>query len=145
PNGNIVFGGSGASRTVTVTPASNQFGTATITVAVSDPGLSTQTTFQLTVNPVADTPGVTNATTIEDTVDGPSLLISRNAVDGAEVTHFKITDITGGTLFQNDGTTAIANNAFITFAQANAGLRFTPTAGSIATGHFTEQASVSSS
>src|SRR5206468_10524275 len=36
PNGNIVFGGSGTSRTVTVTPAANQTGTATITVTVSD-------------------------------------------------------------------------------------------------------------
>ena len=36
PNGNIVFGGSGANRTVTVTPAANQTGTATITVTVSD-------------------------------------------------------------------------------------------------------------
>ena len=36
PNANIVFGGSGANRTVTVTPAANQNGTATITVTVSD-------------------------------------------------------------------------------------------------------------
>ena len=36
PNANIVFGGSGANRTVTVTPAANQFGTATITVTVTD-------------------------------------------------------------------------------------------------------------
>lgn len=34
---NITFGGSGASRTVTVTPAANQTGTAQITVTVSDP------------------------------------------------------------------------------------------------------------
>ncbi len=36
PTANIVFGGSGANRTVTVTPAANQTGTATITVTVSD-------------------------------------------------------------------------------------------------------------
>jgi hypothetical protein len=36
PNANIVFGGSGASRTVQVTPAANQFGTASINVSVSD-------------------------------------------------------------------------------------------------------------
>ena len=47
PNGNIVFGGSGANRTVTVTPAANQTGTATITVTVSDGQLSTATTFYL--------------------------------------------------------------------------------------------------
>ena len=32
PTNNIVFGGSGANRTVTVTPAAGQTGTATITV-----------------------------------------------------------------------------------------------------------------
>ena len=52
PNGNIVFGGSGANRTVTVTPAANQTGTANITVTVSDGSLSTPTSFQLTVNVV---------------------------------------------------------------------------------------------
>ena len=36
PTDNIVFGGSGANRTVTVSPAANQSGTATITVRVSD-------------------------------------------------------------------------------------------------------------
>ena len=36
PNANIVFGGSGANRTVTVSPAASQTGTAAITVAVSD-------------------------------------------------------------------------------------------------------------
>jgi len=36
PNQNIVFGGSGANRTVTVTPTAGQTGTATITVTVND-------------------------------------------------------------------------------------------------------------
>jgi hypothetical protein len=49
PIANIVFGGSGASRTVTVTPAANQNGTATITVTVSDGSLSAPTSFLLTV------------------------------------------------------------------------------------------------
>ncbi|MEX0270185.1 DUF4347 domain-containing protein [Leptolyngbyaceae cyanobacterium UHCC 1019] len=49
PNGNIVFGGSGANRTLILTPANNQFGTATITVNVSDGNLVTPTTFTVTV------------------------------------------------------------------------------------------------
>ena len=49
PNANIVFGGSGASRTVTVTPASSQSGTATLTVTVSDGSLTASDTFVLTV------------------------------------------------------------------------------------------------
>ena len=39
-------------------------------------------------------------------------MISRNAADGAEVTHFKITGITNGTLFLNDGTTPV-NDSYV--------------------------------
>ena len=49
---------------------------------------------------------------------------------------FKISGITNGTLFQNDGTTAIANNAFITVAQGNAGLKFTPATDVTGSGSF---------
>ena len=50
PDANIVFGGSGASRTVTVTPVPDGTGTATITVVVSDGATPTPTAFLLTVN-----------------------------------------------------------------------------------------------
>jgi len=50
PNANIVFGGSGANRTVTVTPALNRSGSATITVTATDAaGGSTSDSFVLTV------------------------------------------------------------------------------------------------
>lgn len=49
PNGNIVIGGSGASRTVTVTPVSGLSGTATITVTVDDGTDTASDTFVLTV------------------------------------------------------------------------------------------------
>jgi hypothetical protein len=49
PNANIVLGGAGSSRTVTVTPAANKTGTATITLTVSDGALSKSTSFVLTV------------------------------------------------------------------------------------------------
>src|SRR5260221_6644153 len=74
PNANIVFGGSGANRTVTLSPAANQFGTATITLTVSDGQLSTSTSFQLTVNSVNDAPtitGIGNQTTTTGTAVGP--------------------------------------------------------------------------
>src|SRR5205809_6799329 len=51
PVANIVFGGSGANRTVTATPALNQTGTSTITVTVSDGSLTATKSFVLTVNP----------------------------------------------------------------------------------------------
>ena len=100
-------------------------------------------TASLVINPVADTPSVTNATTNEDTQTTSGLVISRNVADGAEVTHFKITGITNGTLYQNDGTTQITNGTFITFAEGNAGLKFTPTANFNGSGSFTVQASTS--
>lgn len=57
PNGNIVFGGNGATRTVTVTPTANLSGTATITLTVTDGfGASNNDTFLLTVNAVNDQP-----------------------------------------------------------------------------------------
>jgi len=58
PNANIAFGGSGANRTVTITPAANQFGVTTITLTVSDGSLSTSASFQLTVNAVNDAPTI---------------------------------------------------------------------------------------
>ena len=60
PNGNVTLGGSGANRTVTVTPAANQSGTTTITLRVTDGGgLFTETSFTVTVNPVNDPPSFT--------------------------------------------------------------------------------------
>ena len=53
PNANLVFGGSSSNRTVTVTPASNQSGTATISVVVSDGVLRATNSFLLTVVPAS--------------------------------------------------------------------------------------------
>jgi hypothetical protein len=51
PNTGIVIGGTGANRTVTLTPAANQTGTATITLTVTDgEPSSTSITFTLTIN-----------------------------------------------------------------------------------------------
>src|SRR5207247_5778997 len=105
-------------------------------------GLSGSAVATITVNAVADTPSVTNATTTVNTQTTSGLVISRNAADGAEVTHFQITNITNGTLFQNDGTTQINNNDFITFAAGNTGLKFTPSLNSSAAGGFQVQASL---
>ena len=52
-NDNLTFGGSGANRTVNLAPLAYQYGTAAITVAVSDGWSSTSQTFNVTVNPPA--------------------------------------------------------------------------------------------
>jgi hypothetical protein len=121
------------SGTLTYTPAANAFGTATITLTAQDNAGGNDTSppqsFVINVTAVADTPSVAPnpATTNEDTQTS-ALVISRNANDSTEVTNFKITNIVHGTLFQNDGTTPISTGDFITFAQGNAGLKFTPAA-----------------
>ena len=58
PTANITIGGSGTNRTLTVTPALNQSGTATITVSVSDGQLWTSSSFVLTVSAVNDAPTI---------------------------------------------------------------------------------------
>jgi hypothetical protein len=76
PNGQIVFGGSGANRTVTITPAANQFGTATITLKVTDAGgLFATDTFVLTVNPINDLPGISDVNNQWTPQDTPSAAI----------------------------------------------------------------------
>jgi VCBS repeat-containing protein len=70
PNNNISFGGSGANRTVTVTPAADKSGTATITVTVTDADNGTSNdTFLLTVLAGNDAPVAVadSDTTYEDT------------------------------------------------------------------------------
>ena len=52
PNSNILFGGSGSNRTVTVIPATNQFGSSTITVTVSDGAATASDSFVATFNQI---------------------------------------------------------------------------------------------
>lgn len=49
PTNNIIFGGSGSNRTVTLTPLANQSGTSFITITVSDGQMSSTRSFLLTV------------------------------------------------------------------------------------------------
>ncbi|UEM24124.1 Ig-like domain-containing protein [Skermanella mucosa] len=116
----IVLGGSGANRTVTVTPTGNQFGSSVITLTVTDEAGNTATdSFTVTVNAVAETPTVSGATsTTEDTLSS-AIAITRSGTDGSEITHFKISSITGGTLYKDSAaTTAIAGGDVITAAEA---------------------------
>jgi all-beta uncharacterized protein len=56
PNSNIVLSGNGTNWSVTVMPATNQTGTATIALTVCGAGLCTTTSFGLTVNPLVTAP-----------------------------------------------------------------------------------------
>ncbi len=118
---------------LTYTAQPNTFGTADYAVTLSDDGatggnnnnISTEQSFTIVVQPVGDAPAVPGEVTINEN-EVASLAINRNSVDGSEVTHFKISNVIGGTLYQNDGVTAISDGSFITVAQGNAGVKFAP-------------------
>src|SRR6185436_19530377 len=83
------------------TPAANYFGTGSFQIQASvsgvDGGLGGSViTASITINAVADIPGVTGATTNEEVQTTSGLVITRHAIDGAEVTHFKISNIQHG-------------------------------------------------
>ncbi|MFO1351422.1 MAG: choice-of-anchor D domain-containing protein [Gammaproteobacteria bacterium] len=108
PNANLVFGGSDANRTVTVTPAANLSGTSTITLTVTDGGGMTATdTFLLTVNSVNDVPSFTKGpdqTVNEDagaqTVTNWATNMSAGPADEAGQTlSFQVTNNTNAALF----------------------------------------------
>ena len=89
---------------------------------------SAPATISIEIRSAADAPTVTPAITREGQQTTGGLVISPNSAD-LDVSHYKITGIINGTLFQNNGTTQIPEGAFVTLAQGLAGLKFTPTAG----------------
>lgn len=100
PTNNIIFGGTGNSRTVTVSPAANEVGTAVITVSVIDGnGGSTNDTFQITVNQVNDPPTF-------------NLMTTTNILEDAGLQVVPLTGITVGPTneAQTNRITATSNN-----------------------------------
>jgi|GEM_PF-6483172 len=73
PNSAIQLAGTGASRTLTLSPVANASGTATITLVVSDGALETSQSFSLTVQAVPDAP--------TDVTLNPSALAENNATN----------------------------------------------------------------
>ncbi len=90
PDANIAFGGSGASRTVTITPGAGQQGTATITVTVSDGTATATDTFDLTVNPSNGSPTISDILNMSirrwDTTDAIPFVIADAETPAASLT-----------------------------------------------------------
>ncbi len=125
PTANIVLGGSGASRTVTVTPAANQSGSATITVTVSDGTATASDTFNLTVNAVNDAPtlnSITNPAAISEDSGQQSVSLSGIAAGGGESQTLTIT--------ATSDNTALIPTPSVTYTSPNAtgSVLYTPVA-----------------
>jgi hypothetical protein len=126
---------------VVFTPSTDYHGSFTIAVSVDDGVAAPITGVKIvTGTPVGDTPQVSSITT-PASVQSDLIVIDRNAGDGAEVTHFRIADITNGTLYLADGITPIQDGDYITVAQGLAGVRFTPAADILSQGSFSVEAS----
>ena len=98
PNANVVIGGSGANRTVTVSPAANQNGTATITLTVSDGGAQSQVQFNVVVAAVNDVPTITAVAEQSIIEDNPTGAIDFTVGDvDNEVGDLTVTGTSGNT------------------------------------------------
>ncbi|MBL8144441.1 MAG: tandem-95 repeat protein [Acidobacteria bacterium] len=140
----------GATCTVSATLATGSAGTfnASLNLPVLEPLLITRTVALSAV--VSDvvlpaTPAFSSSTTWVNNQTRTGLVATPASGNDAAVTHFKITTVTGGTLFQADGTTVLAAGDFITKAEGAAGLKFTPTANSFTNGVVGVRASSSAS
>ena len=101
------------------TPSPNSLSTGSFTVQESTSataaGLSGPTaTATILVGLALNQPSVTNATTDENTQTTSGLVITPNPLDTSLVNDFQITNITGGTLYLNDGVTQVTDGEFIT-------------------------------
>jgi VCBS repeat-containing protein len=115
PDANIVLGGSGAARTVTVTPGAGRTGTATIFLTVTDgDGNSSVSSFDLTVSaPAAPVALGDSATTNEDTLlTGSSVLTNDTDPASHGLTAVLVSGASHGALALNaDGTFTYAPDA----------------------------------
>ena len=151
PNANIVVSGSGVSRTVTVTPAANQTGTATITVTGGD-GVSTASdTFVVTVgtapvitstNNYSGTVGVAGTNYVTATGSVPMSYGASNLPVGLSI--ISSSGMISGTPTQagvkqvvltasNSYGSAIRTNAFV-ISKGTVGITAVPTASAIPVG-----------
>jgi surface-anchored protein len=129
PNANIALGGSGANRSVTITPAANQSGTATITLTVTDAEGATATdSFVLTVNPVNDAPTISDVPDQATDEDTPTAAIAFTVGDAETAAGSLVVTATSSN-------TALVPNANIALAGSGAdrSVTITPAANAFGT------------
>ena len=91
PESAIVSSGSGANRSVTLTPAPNQAGPVTITITASDGEESSSEAFVLTVSPVNDPPSISAIPDQETDEDTPLPRIEFLVADIEQATGLSVT------------------------------------------------------
>ncbi|MET0645318.1 MAG: tandem-95 repeat protein [Pyrinomonadaceae bacterium] len=124
PDAGLVVSGSGPIRTLQVTPAANQTGTANITLTVNYVGGGTANdSFQLNVTPVNDAPSFTKGsdqTVAEDsgpqTVNGWATAISPGPNESAQTVSFLVTNNTNAALFAS--APAVSASGTLTYTPA---------------------------
>ncbi len=121
-----------------ITPLPNQHGRAVLRLtADTAEGTTLETTVEVVVNSIPDSPVVrtipiddgkhNNALLVEITVNAADR--SANGMD-SDITYFHISNISGGTLYLPDGVSIVADGAFVSREEAEAGLIFVPDNGS---------------
>jgi hypothetical protein len=123
---NIVVSGSGSTRTLTIIPAANQFGSSTINVTANGSnGESMTNTFMLTVNSVNDAPSFTRGpdqTVNEDSgfrsvANWASTISTGPANESGQTLTFQVTNNTNAGLFSAGP--AISSSGALTFTPAS--------------------------
>ncbi len=127
----LTLGGSGASRTITATPAAGQTGTATITVTVTDSGGLTATdTFLLTVNQSSFPPNCSGSGsgTFNVTVTQPfSTSFTGTNLTGGTMTVAKLSLPAASTLSPTSGTAPLSTTFSWTPGSADYGQTYSGT------------------
>ncbi len=118
------IGTTNSALTLTFTPVTNAFGSATITVVANDGALSTTNSFALTVTAVNDQPDFTVSTNLvlvaEDagTITNASFLTGLSTGPGNETNQTWAFTVTSGTNFSFATAPAISTNGTLTFRVA---------------------------
>ncbi|MFO0691587.1 MAG: PQQ-dependent sugar dehydrogenase [Myxococcota bacterium] len=144
PNASIVFGGSGANRTVTLTPAAGQTGTTTVTLTVDDgsatPTATATSSFTLTVTAITTTPmAFARSGSAFADASGTTLSVPLTGVRAGSllVAYVKWEGATGATVTFSDGTSSFTGDTQISAANGDLHGRFFYLPASTASGNVT--------
>jgi len=126
PNANIAFSGTGANRTVTLTPAANAFGSAQITLSVSDGDLNASQTFTLTVNSVNDAPTLSPISDVNVAQDAGQQTVGLSGIGTGAANETQTLTVTA-----SSSNPSLIPTPTVTYSSPSSTgtLRFTPAAG----------------